>query len=110
MRAVSSYEVMGIKFDVRELTLAEIRIWMKTLGEQEVDTVDATLFNDFDIGDLRMLTTLSAEDMDGMTPAQLYFVYELCKEVNADFFGMRQRVADLSRQLLSGISKSPSPN
>lgn len=107
MRALVEKEVAGIRFGIRELTLAEIRIWMKTQGEQEVDAINATLIEGEDISDLCMLTTLTAEDLEAMTPADLRQAFAAAKEVNADFFGMRQRVADLSRQLLSGISKSP---
>lgn len=110
MRALVEKEVAGIKFGVRELTLAEIRIWMKTMGEEQVDVVEAALIDGEDIGDLRVLTTLTAENLDGMAPSELRQAFAFAKEVNADFFAMRQRVADLSRQLLSGISKSPSPN
>lgn len=103
-------EIAGIKFGIRELTLDEIRAWMKTMGEEEVDVVGAALIEGEEISDLLTLTTLTKEDLGGMTPTKLRQVFDLVKKVNADFFGMRQRVADLSRLLLSGISKSPSPN
>lgn len=107
MRAMVAKEVAGVKFEIRELTLAEIRCWMKTMGEEIVDTVNVSLIEGEDIADLRLLTTLTADDLGLMTPSELRQALAFAKEVNADFFAMRQRVADLSRQLLSATSKNP---
>ena len=105
MRVIREIEVAGLKIQVRELTLKEIRAWFKSVSSPENgnDLVDATLFEEFSVSDLLVLTDLSMERIDGMTPTDVREVVAVAKEVNADFFAMRNRLVGLGRQIGAGI-------
>lgn len=105
MRVIREIEVAGLKIQVRELTLKEIRAWFKSVSspENSNDLVDATLFEEFSVSDLLVLTDLSMERIDGMTPTDVREVVAVAKEVNADFFAMRNRLVGLGRQIVAGI-------
>ncbi len=93
-----------------ELTLAEIREWLLKATQENGDVIDAALFEEFDIHDLRLLTSLTAEQIESMTPSKLRFIYEIAQEHNKDFFGLRRRVVAMGRTLLSATSNPPSPS
>jgi len=98
-------EVGGMAVQVRELTVADIRVWLKDLetagGE---DVVDAALFEDFRLADMALLTDLTSEAVEALTPAELRQVFDAAREVNADFFGMRARLMDLGRAALATLA------
>ena len=100
MRVVREIEIAGRKVQVKELTVGEIRAWLKSSAEGSLDVVDATLFEDFGIDDLRHMTDLSADDIDAMTPAAIRELEKVAREVNADFFGMRSRLVAMGRQVI----------
>lgn len=109
MRASTQHDLAGVgSFEVHELTLGEIRQWLVKAMQGEGDLVDAALFEEFDPQDLRILTSLSPEQIDAMTPSRLREVYALCLEANQDFFGLRRRVVAMAQTLLSASSKPPS--
>lgn len=101
MRVTREINVAGRVIVVRELTVGEIRAWLKEAGAVSGDVVDATLFEDFSLPDLSMMTTLVPEAINAMTPGELRQVRKAAEEVNADFFAMRSRVVALGRQALS---------
>lgn len=101
MRVVRDIEVGGRKIAVRELTIGEIRNWLKESGAVSGDVVDATLFDDFSLPDLTMMTSLDTEAINAMTPSEIREVRRVAEEVNADFFAMRSRVVALGRRMLS---------
>lgn len=101
MRVVREIEVGGRKIAIRELTVGEIRNWLKESGAVSGDVVDATLFDDFSLPDLTMMTSLVPEAINAMTPSEIRDVRRVAEEVNADFFAMRSRVVALGRQMLS---------
>lgn len=101
MRVVREIEVGGRKIAVRELTVGEIRNWLKESGAVSGDVVDAALFDDFSLPDLTMMTSLDAEAINAMTPSEIREVRRVAEEVNADFFAMRSRVVALGRRVLS---------
>lgn len=110
MRATTQHDLAGVgSFEVYELTLGEIRQWLVKATQGAGDVVDAALFEAFDPQDLRILTSLSPERIEAMTPTQLRDVYALCLEANQDFFALRRRVVAMGQTLLSAGSKSPSP-
>lgn len=108
MRVIREIEVGGRKVQVRELTVGEIRAWLKDSGMVSGDLVDAALFEEFSLPDLLRMTDLTTETIAGMTPGDLRQVFAVAEEVNADFFGMRGRALALGRAALSGDSK-PQP-
>ena len=101
MRVVREIEVGGRKIAVHELTVGEIRNWLKESGAVSGDVVDATLFDDFSLPDLTMMTSLVPEAINAMTPSEIREVRRVAEEVNADFFAMRSRVVALGRRVLS---------
>lgn len=101
MRVVREIEVGERKIAVRELTIGEIRNWLKESGAVSGDVVDATLFDDFSLPDLTMMTSLVPESINAMTPSEIREVRRVAEEVNADFFAMRSRVVALGQRVLS---------
>jgi len=105
MRVVREIEVAGLKIQVRELTVGEIRAWLKDSGMVSGDLVDAALFEEFSLPDVLRMTDLTTEAVAGLAPSDLRQVFAACEEVNADFFAMRSRALALGRAALSGNSK-----
>jgi len=105
MRVIREIEVGGLKIQVKELTVGEIRAWLKEAGMVSGDLVDAALFEEFSLPDLQRLTDLTTEAVAGLAPSDLRQVFAACEEVNADFFAMRSRALALGRAALSGNSK-----
>ena len=101
MRVIREIEVAGRKIRVRELTVGEIRAWLKDSGMVSGDLVDAALFEEFSLPDLQRMTDLSIEDVAGLAPSDLREVFKACEEVNPDFFSMRSRALALGRAALS---------
>lgn len=120
-RYTTEKEIAGINYRVRELTLDEIRAWLKQmeqaygaaptgrntwlrrllvrfgLVEKPLpsalrDVADVMLFDGFVMLDLRVLTDLTAEQIGGLTPRQVRSVWGECEKVNEDFFGFRRRL------------------
>lgn len=102
MRVIREIDVGGRKVQVRELTVGEIRAWLKDSGMVSGDLVDAALFEEFSIPDLCAMTNLSADDIDALQPSEIREVAAVAKEVNADFFAMRNRFVTLGRQIVAG--------
>lgn len=107
MRVIREIEVGGVKIQVKELTVREIRAWLKDSGMVSGDLVDAALFEEFSLPDLQRMTDLTTAAVAELTPGELRQVFEVCEEVNADFFAMRSRALALGRAALSGDSKPP---
>ena len=116
MRAVRTEELRGVDLDgkvvvisadFKELTVGEIRQWLKASGTVQVDVVDMALFEDFSLPDLTYLSSLKSDDLDRLPPSEIKRAFELAKEVNPDFFQMRSRVVELGRTVLSPTLKPP---
>lgn len=101
--------LIEIPVQVKELTTGEIRAWLKASGMVCGDIVDCTLFDDFSLPDLSVLTTLTAEQIDQLPPSELRRARQKAEEINADFFAMRNRVVQLGRQALANNSNEPLP-
>lgn len=102
MRVIREIEVGGRKVQVRELTVGEIRAWLKDAAAPGGDLVDAALFDDFAIPDICRMTDLEAAAVDALTPADIRRVADVAREVNADFFSMRGRLAEIGRRVVAG--------
>ena len=103
MRTLQEHTVAGEAIQFKELTLDEIRAWLKQAESGALDIVDATLFEEFSPRDFSYLTNLTAEQMGRMTPRELREVYGKAKEINSDFFGMRSRMVQLGQRALGEI-------
>lgn len=100
MRVIREIDLGGKVVQVKELTVGEIRAWLKDSGAVSGDVVDATLFEDSSLPDLTYMTDLSADGVAALTPSELRLVFDAVREVNADFFLMRSRVLALGRAAL----------
>lgn len=91
---------------IHELAVADMREYLRLAEADElpIDPVTDLLFEDFSLRDLEAMTSLSVEDMDHMTPSEIYEVGEACKKVNAHFFAMADRANKLVTRLASQIS------
>lgn len=100
--APDGVSLVELRVGFREMTVGEIRTWLKAAGLVSGDVVDCTLFADFSLPDLLHLTTLTQADIDLMPPSELRRAFAIAQEVNPDFFEMRQRVVALGQKALSG--------
>ena len=107
MTLSQTVQLGGLSVTVRELTVGEIRAWMKRMAETgNPDPVSDVLLPEISLVDLQAMTDLEPEQMEALTPSQLRQVFAACREVNRDFFALRDSVQDLGR-LLDHPSTSP---
>ncbi|MFC7422057.1 hypothetical protein ACFQNF_19545 [Iodobacter arcticus] len=100
MRAVKTLTVGDISFEVRELTVADIRLWLQELiNSAEPDLVAEALFNDISLADIPRLSSLTMAQVETMTPSELRQVIDAAKGVNADFFTLRNKLIQAARVL-----------
>ena len=97
------------EYTARELSMKEIRDWMadaeaKT-GDELIDLGDV-LFDDVRVDDLVFITNASADELDTMTPSELRQIADACKEANADFFAMAQRLNPVFEQVLAAAKSN----
>lgn len=112
MRALKSIEIGSRTVIVHELTVGEIRVWLREAESSVVgDPIGALLFERCTLADLRRLSNLTEEDVAALAPSELREVIEAAEEVNSDFFAMRARLADVGRRLSeTGVSPSKEPS
>lgn len=94
-RVTKPVKVGGITVTVREITLKEIRAWVKDVADSTDprEHVDINLFDrQFFVFDLYYLSDLTAEQADDLTPVELREISDAAKEINADFFAYRARL------------------
>lgn len=108
MTLTKTIDLPGLVVTVRELTVGEIRAWMKRTAEGGHDPVDDTLLQEISLADLYAMTDLQPGQAEGLTPSQLRRVFEGCREVNPDFFGLRDRIESAGRQILARLSEGSS--
>lgn len=89
-------DVLGRRVVVRELDVSEIRAHLAgSLPDtpEEIDVVGMLLFDGVNFDDLMAMSDLAPDELGRMAPSEIRTVIAACKEVNADFFGMRARLA-----------------
>ncbi|MDF3840485.1 hypothetical protein P3W55_02040 [Pseudomonas citronellolis] len=97
----------GLRVQVRELTVGEIRQLLKTMADGSGgDLVDDMLLEEIGLAELQLMTNLEPEQLDDLAPSQLRQVYEACREVNKDFFDLRARVEQVGQRILAKLSGS----
>ncbi|MBG6290793.1 phage tail assembly protein [Pseudomonas nitroreducens] len=80
----------GRSVTVREMTVAQVRQLMDTIT---ADTVgDSLMGGALRLHDLSVMSSLSAGEIDEMTPTQLQELAQACREVNRHFFEMLERL------------------
>ncbi|WP_271103408.1 hypothetical protein [Pseudomonas tohonis] len=98
----------GLGIQCRELTVTEIRDWLKGMNTQaqSPDLVGETLLPEFSLEDLERMTSATPQQLAGMTPSELRQLGDDCKAVNTDFFDLRARIEEGGRRLLAKLSES----
>ncbi|MCY1290069.1 hypothetical protein D9M68_790220 [compost metagenome] len=98
----------GLGIVCRELTVLEIRDWLKGLqaGVAEPDPVGDTLIEASSQADLLQMTNATQAQLDALTPSELRELAQDCKDVNPDFFALRERIEEGGRRLLEQLSNS----
>jgi hypothetical protein len=109
MRILKEIQVDGRRVMVKELTVSDIRAWLKdieTVGDGGTELVDTLLFDDVALSDIVRMTDLAADDIVVLAPSELRIIIDACREVNADFFALRGRLAEIGRRAMSSSAPS----
>lgn len=95
---------------VRELSVREIREWMKAAETDSSSMLDLgdVLFEDVRIADLAVMSDASAEDLEAMSPSDLRAIADTCREVNEHFFAMSDRINPVLSEALEKIQSASS--
>lgn len=103
-------DVAGTKITVKELTVSEVREWLKNVAvankpvsgqpSKEVDVVGVMLFDWISFDDLERMSTVTKEFLENCTPSQVKLIADKCKDLNPDFFDMRSRLTALGKKAL----------
>ncbi|UZR30792.1 hypothetical protein [Methylococcus mesophilus] len=99
LRQERTIEAGGRKVVVRELTVGEVRAWLKDANAEldRNDLVALALFADITLDDLTRFSDLSRAELDAMLPSELDKVREAAKSLNPHFFGLRERLANAAQ-------------
>lgn len=106
--ATMTVQIAGGSITLRELTVGQIRLWMKRVETvlSESDMLDALLFEDFSLSDLReMIAEQSEPDLlEKATPSEIREkLLPAAREINRDFFSMRDRLAIVANRVAQRI-------
>lgn len=95
---------------VRELTVKEIRAWLKDVQERSdaVDVVDVMLLRDVSLQDVMRMTSLTSDQVETLGPSQLRRVVVAARENNEDFFALRAGLLTVAAAIPSESSSAPS--
>lgn len=104
MRQEKQIEIGGRTVTVRELTVAEIRAWLRGLDQAEAggrmqDLVDLALMDDVSLSDIERMTNLRMDEIEEFTPSEIEAVVAVCREVNPRFFGLQDRLRMVARRV-----------
>lgn len=96
---------------VRELTVSEIRAWLADVqkASDSVDVIDVMLLRDVSLQDVQRMSSLAAEQVEGLAPSQLREVVAAARELNEDFFALRAGLLSVIPAIQSEPSSAQSP-
>ena len=80
--------VGGQEITVREVSVGEIRNWMKDLELEDTDVMDVALQKGWHMSAVRLITGLSREALDEFLPSERRVIAQTCEAVNGDFFDL----------------------
>ncbi|GHU12780.1 hypothetical protein FACS1894185_7040 [Betaproteobacteria bacterium] len=89
------------EIEIRELTLGEIRAWLKTAETRTPDVVSTLLIADDGIDVALAASDISGNELEALTPSEIKTIVEEIKALNADFFALPARM----RELVAGIKQ-----
>lgn len=97
-------QISGKPVEVYEMSVAKVREWLKNQSAtQESDLIDCLLFEDFNIADFYIFTSLTQADVDSMHPSQLRLIIDSIKEINPCFFSLQDRLVGLGKSLVKAF-------
>lgn len=108
MRHTKEVNLENRKVLVKELTVSEMRNWLKNLEgikDGEIDLISEGLLEEASLSDVVLMTDLTMDDLDGMVPSELATLVDACKETNPHFFTLRDRLVQASRHMANPISQ-----
>lgn len=80
----------GQQVTAREMTVAQVRQLMDTITADVIG--DSLLGGALRLHDLSVMSSLTAAQIDDMTPSQLEELAKICREANRHFFEMLGRL------------------
>lgn len=111
MRRTKEIPLGEATVSVHELTVGEIRVWLRDLdsaGDKAgTDLVGVMLFEEIAFDDLKWLSNITEAQLEAATPGELRTLIEAARELNADFFGMRARLAAIGQ---AALAAAPAPS
>ena len=101
MRQMTEVEVGERRITVRELSVGDVRVWLKELEAvpEKIDLVGEGLIDGVSLADIARMTDLKVSDMDALAPSEIAALGVACRQVNVDFFGFRDRLVRVGADL-----------
>lgn len=111
MGADKTVEIGGRKVRIRELTVQEVRDWLRIVERGDVgkNPALALLLEDFTLFDLQSMTDVQEAELLRFTPTELAQINQYCREVNRAFFLLRDRMTAVGDELLQAETSSVPP-
>lgn len=100
MRLTEQVETSAGSYTVKELTVGEVRAWLKRLADGAGvggDAVEMMLFGDFTLPEIAPFVDGQIA-WDECTQADARRVFEAVKRLNPDFFALRERLSAIGRR------------
>jgi len=103
-------EIDGRTITVRELTVAEVRAWFHALeqadqADAEVDIIAEGLLQGASFADICRVSDLEPDGVDALTPSDLNRLVAAAREVNPDFFSLKDRLVSIGQAALAVAGK-----
>jgi hypothetical protein len=108
MRRVKTITVADREVAVREMTVREIRDWLKDMEADagDADYLGMSLLEGVTLADVARMTDLSVADMDGFLPSEIDTIVAACQEVNPGFFRVAAPMLGIVRRALDSYARS----
>lgn len=97
---------------VFELTVAQVRAWLKEFESQDqqrepppesVDVVGDALFAECALSDLARMCSMGVHELSDLTESQVAAIIDAAKELNPRFFGLRARLYAAAEKALQRV-------
>ncbi|MDR1889159.1 MAG: hypothetical protein LBQ81_07275 [Zoogloeaceae bacterium] len=97
------------EIEIRELTLGEIRAWLRKSETKTPDVVSTLLVPEDGIDVVLAATDISGNELEVLTPSEIKTVATAVKALNADFFALPGRLMELVDSMKTLEAKPPAP-
>jgi hypothetical protein len=95
----------GFAVTVRELTLGEVRAWAVRVdaGMIPFDSAALGIIADCEVADLGVMSSLTAEQADTLTGAELNRIADAARKLNPNFFALRAAISAAARTIAEEV-------